>query len=81
MQSSGRLLKMLTASEILFLYWLPEIIINNNMYMYLCLKFIYFERERKREWGEAEREGERENPKQAPNCQHGAQCGTRTHKL
>ena len=25
-------------------------------------------------------EGQRENPKQAPHCQHRAQCGDRTHE-
>ena len=32
-------------------------------------KFIYFERHRQHEWGGAETDGERENPKQAPCCQ------------
>ena len=49
------------------------------------LKFIYFERESKSvcmNWGRAERErgGERENLKQAPCCQCGAQRRAQTHK-
>ena len=30
--------------------------------------------------GEGQREKETENPKQAPRCQHGTQCGAQTHK-
>ena len=45
---------------------------------FFFLKFIYFERGKQREResrGGAEREGERESPKQAPHCQRGARCG------
>ena len=50
----------------------------------IFFKFIYFwERERERErmnGGGAERGKETENPKQAPQCQHGAQCGAETYR-
>ena len=39
-----------------------------------------FDRE-KTQVGEGERERETENPKQAPHCQHKAQCGAQTRKL
>ena len=41
--------------------------------------FTYFEKEREREEGGAEAEGERKNPKQTLRCQHRAQCQARTH--
>ena len=41
-------------------------------------KFVLREREHAGAGG-AESEGERENPKQAPHCQHRAWCGARTH--
>ena len=51
------------------------------LYVYIFLIFIYFERNRARvSEGRTEREGERENPKQAPYCKHRAQYGAPTHK-
>ena len=42
--------------------------------------FTYFERDRDSMiWGGAEIEGERENPKQVPHCQHRGQRGAQTH--
>ena len=49
-------------------------------FFFFFFKFIYFERGREGEDG-AEREGERENPRQVPCCQHGAQYGAQTHEL
>ena len=54
---------------------------ENRSFIYLkkfYLKFIYFERDREIgqvSGGGAEREGETENPKQVPHCQHRAQRG------
>ena len=42
--------------------------------------YLFWERERESEQGGAEREGERENPKQAPYCQHRAPHRAWTHK-
>ena len=47
-------------------------------YFFVCL-FVLKETESERErestsWGEEDREGESENPKQAPHCQHRALC-------
>ena len=44
-------------------------------------KFIYFERVHKCvRRGGAERDRERENPKQAPHCQHGTQYGAQSQE-
>ena len=51
--------------------------ILNLFYVYL---FIFKERQRAGE-GEGQREWERENPKQAPCCQHRAHRGAQTYKL
>ena len=45
--------------------------------------YLFLERERDREstgGGEVEREGGRENPKQALGCQHRACCRAQSHK-
>ena len=47
----------------------------------LLNKIYLFLREREREQaGEGHTKGKRENPKQAPHCQQGAQCGAWTHE-
>ena len=53
---------------------------RESEYFLKCL-FIYFERERERErkQGRLEREGERENPKQAPRYQHGTRRSAPSH--
>ena len=53
---------------------------NKGVLPFFKSLFSYFEREGMSRGG-AEREGEIENPKQAPHCQHGAQCQARTPKL
>ena len=49
-----------------------------QLLFFLFSKFIYLERDGVREGG-AEGEGERENHKLAPHCQHRAWCGARSH--
>ena len=46
----------------------------------IVLMFVYFERERESAQGRGRERGERENPKQALHCQHGAQCRAWTHE-
>ena len=47
--------------------------------VFFFLSFLYFEREKASREG-AEREMERENPKQALSCPCRVQCGTQTHE-
>ena len=57
---------------------MPSCYINR---LFLLSLFIYLERNRDNmSGGGTEKEGEREDPKQAPRCQHRAQCGARTHE-
>ena len=54
------------------------------MYLTFCFFKCLFIFEREIEStgrGGSEREGERENPKQALHCQHRTQCGALTHEL
>ena len=48
--------------------------------IFFLKSFIYFERGKERA-EEGQRERARENPKQASHCQHGDQCGARSHEL
>ena len=50
---------------------------KQNTFFYF--KFIYFEKERKCEWGRGI-ERVSQNSKQVLHCQHRAQCGAWTHK-
>ena len=59
------------------------VIVHRIMPLTFFFVYSFILRERERESmsrGEAEREGGRENPKQAPHCQRGALCGASTHK-
>ena len=63
--------------------WMTDFLFTTAAFLLIFFKFIYLLRERGeggREGG-GQRERERENPKQAPHCQHRAWCGTRSHKL
>ena len=42
--------------------------------------FIYFWERNRVRVGEGQKEGETQNPKQAPGCEHRAQCGALTHE-
>ena len=46
---------------------------------FFLMFFVFLERESAR-WGGAERVGEKENPKQAPGCQHRTRQGSQSHK-
>ena len=49
------------------------------LFIHSLIHLFIFERERGRRQG-AEGEGDRENYKHAPCCQHGVQCGVQTHE-
>ena len=51
------------------------------MDLYLQFFKFIFERDRESKWGKCrERQGKRQNPKEAPYCQHRARCGTHNHE-
>ena len=51
----------------------------SGLCFFVCFKF-YSERDRDSTSGIGAERGERENPKQAPCCQHKAQYGALTHE-
>ena len=65
------------------LFFLQPITVESFQECIIPSTLIYFEREKERERtraGEGQRGRERKNPKQAPHCEHGAQCRAPTHK-
>ena len=51
--------------------------------LFLMFIYVFWERAQERsikQAGEGQGERETENPKQAPRCQHRAQCGAQIHK-
>ena len=63
----------------LYIYNIYHIFILYIIYTYIFNVYLFILRERV-QTGEGQGEREAENPKQAPHCQHRAQCGAGTQE-